>query len=170
MPLLSLLGVAPAAHAAALLAASSTSKGSSNPLGLLLPILVLGAVFFLFTRNSRRKQAAAGGQLSTDLAPGVEVMTTGGLYARVRHIDDDGVYLEVAPGVVSRYDRRAISRILVPESGEAAEELEPGDPRLELPRPGPQIGEPPAGDRDRVDLEKRDDERRDGEDRPKPGA
>ncbi len=48
------------------------------------------------------------------LVPGVEIMTTAGLFATVHEVTDDEVYLEVAPGVVQRYVKGAIAKVITP--------------------------------------------------------
>jgi preprotein translocase subunit YajC len=39
-------------------------------------------------------------------------MTTAGLFATVVAVEDDAVVLEIAPGVTSRWNKAAISRVL----------------------------------------------------------
>ena len=56
--------------------------------------------------------------------PGVEVMTTAGLFATVHAVTDDEVQLEVAPGVVQRYAKGAVLRIVTPPEDDDAQELE----------------------------------------------
>ena len=77
----------------------------------LLPLLVLLLLFaFTFTQNKKRQRTAA--MLSAALAPGVTVMTSGGIYGTVRSIDGDVVMLEVSPGMILRVARGAIGRII----------------------------------------------------------
>lgn len=77
----------------------------------LLPVLVLLLLFaFTFTQNKKRQRTAA--MLSAALAPGVTVMTAGGIYGTVRSIDGDVVMLEVSPGISLRIAKAAIGRII----------------------------------------------------------
>jgi preprotein translocase subunit YajC len=88
---------------------------------LLVGFLVL--LYFVMTLpNSRRARQQQ--ELMTRLQPGVEVMTTAGLFGTVREVTDDEVRIEVAPGVVQRYAKGAIMRVVSPE--ETPAELEPG--------------------------------------------
>ncbi len=50
--------------------------------------------------------------MQSDLGPGDEVVTIGGLYGTVTGIEDDTVLIEVAPGVQTRYARPAIARVV----------------------------------------------------------
>lgn len=78
---------------------------------LLLPLLIVVALYFLFLRPQRTRQRAAQ-QLASSIEPGQRVVTTAGMYATVVEIDDAGVLLEIAPGVEVRYVRQAISRVV----------------------------------------------------------
>lgn len=80
------------------------NQGNSLSLLLLaLPLLLL--VFMMF---SQRKRARAVEALQSSLAVGDEVMTTSGLHGTVSFIEDEVVGLQVAEGVVLRFDRRAV--------------------------------------------------------------
>lgn len=106
------------------LAASSSggSNGSSAFLGLLLPLALMGGIFyFLLIRpqqRTRRKQA----DLLQSLEVGDEVQTIGGMFGSIRAIEDDSVIVEVAPEVEIRFLRAAIARKLVFDDEEPYEE------------------------------------------------
>lgn len=94
------------------------SQGS--PLGslVLLVPLVLAFYFVGIRPNRRRMQEMRAVQSS--LAPGAQVVTTAGLYATVRGIDDaDGTLtLEIAPGVEARFARGAVLKVVEETSPE----------------------------------------------------
>jgi preprotein translocase subunit YajC len=93
------------------------SSGGGGALGILLPLaLMFGIFYFLIIRPGRNRQRQAI-QVQSSLTPGVEVMTTAGLFARVSSVEDDVVVLEVAPGVQSRYSKQAILRVITPDAG-----------------------------------------------------
>ena len=90
----------------------------------LFPLLVLLALFaFTFSQNRKRQRNSAA--LVSALAPGVTVMTSGGIYGTVRSIADDIVVLEISPGVEMTMDKRAISTQAVSDEFEYAEDAEP---------------------------------------------
>ena len=93
---------------------------------LLLLVLIVFTVW-VFTRGRRQQREA---QLTQSrLQAGVEVMTTSGLYGRVVEVTDGSVVrLETSPGVVSRWDRRAVARIVSTPGTEPALEDEPAEP------------------------------------------
>jgi preprotein translocase subunit YajC len=79
-----------------------------------LPFIFIIAIgYLLLVRPARARQRKAMENRS-QLAPGVEVITTAGLIATVVSVDDDAVTLEVAPGVHSRYIKGAIARVNAP--------------------------------------------------------
>jgi preprotein translocase subunit YajC len=80
-----------------------------------LILLVLLGGFLLLTVNRTRRQQREAANLQAQVSEGARVMTTAGLYATVVGMDDSTVTLETAPGQQSRWDRRAIARILADE-------------------------------------------------------
>jgi preprotein translocase subunit YajC len=77
----------------------------------ILPLLVLLALFaFSFSQNKKRQRTAAA--LSAAMAPGVSVMTAGGIFGTVRSIDGDVVSLEISPGTTIRVAKGSIGRII----------------------------------------------------------
>lgn len=82
--------------------------------------LIVGVFYFLWYRPQQTQQRRMR-ELMEDLKPGDRVMTAGGILGIVRDIEGDIAEIEVAPGVVMRFRKRAIvERIMEP-----ADELEP---------------------------------------------
>lgn len=77
----------------------------------LLPALLVVAFYLLIIRPSRVK-ARSTSQMQDQLAPGLEVMTTSGVFATVASVEDSAVMLEVSPGVTMRFAKAAIARIV----------------------------------------------------------
>ena len=87
-----------------------------------IPLLViLGVFLWLFVIRPQRRRNVEQQRLLDSIAPGVEVLTAGGLYATVQQVDDDDVRLEIAPGVQVRAARRAIAAVLTEEDAERGE-------------------------------------------------
>lgn len=86
--------------------------------GMLPLLLILLLLLMLFRRNQtmRRQQA----ETQQALVPGVEVMTTSGLFARVSSVEDDAVVLEVSPSTLLRFHRQAIARVVSSPTGDPA--------------------------------------------------
>jgi preprotein translocase subunit YajC len=96
-----------------------TSGGLGSLLILALPLLLI-----VFMVRTQRRQQRAVAQLQSTLQVGDDVSTTSGLLGRIVELDDTVATLEVAPGVLLRFDRRAIGakRALAPETPTGAGE------------------------------------------------
>jgi preprotein translocase subunit YajC len=95
-----------------LTALTQLAAQKSNPLVTLLPVILIGVVFyFLLFRPQRRRQQAQA-QMQRQIQPGQRVMTTAGMIAEVIAIEDDAVVLEIAPGVEVRFVKQAIGQVL----------------------------------------------------------
>ena len=80
---------------------------ASNDLSSLLFFAIpLGFIAYIFLGQRRRMRALQ--ELHSSIVVGDEVRTTSGLFGRVSATTDAEVHLEVAPGVVVRFDRRAV--------------------------------------------------------------
>jgi preprotein translocase subunit YajC len=77
----------------------------------LLPFALLLLAFWLLIIRPSRARARQQQQLQSELAPGLEVMTTSGLLATVSAVEDDVVVLEVSPGVTMRWKKAAVAGI-----------------------------------------------------------
>lgn len=79
-----------------------------------LLIFALPVLLLLFMFSSQRKRQRAFGDLQSRLAPGQDVLTTSGLYARIVELDEKVAVLQTAPGQTVRWDRRAIASVVAP--------------------------------------------------------
>ncbi len=84
-------------------------------LGTLLPILLIGVVFYLLIMRPARTRQRKQQEMMSALAPGTRVMTTAGVYGTVVSIDEEDAELEIAPGVVIRVVKAAIGKVIQPE-------------------------------------------------------
>ncbi len=116
-----------------------------DPGSLLLIAITFGLLFMIFSRG--RKQQREVQELQARLAPGAEVMTTSGMYGTLVELTDDGVaVLETAPGQHTRWDRRAIAKIVTADTG--VESPEPGATAVEPLAPGRPADSTAPSDRD----------------------
>jgi preprotein translocase subunit YajC len=100
-------------QALSILAATTTTvagskKSSGSSAFLLFIIIAFAAVYLLFIRPRQqrlRQQQAAARQLEV----GDEVVSAGGIHGRVVSLHDDLADVEVAPGVVMTFLKRAVS-------------------------------------------------------------
>jgi preprotein translocase subunit YajC len=83
-------------------------------------LVLVGGYFLLILPRRRMRQDQL--KMRTDLGPGDEVITVGGIIGTIRAVEDDEVQLEIAPDVVVRVVRRGVAgRLAAPEPDEPAE-------------------------------------------------
>jgi preprotein translocase subunit YajC len=100
---------------------------------VVLLVLLIGAFYLLVlapARNRKRRTL----DIQENLKPGVEVLTTSGMFGRVTRVTEDEMHLEVAPGVEVRFVLGALRKILLPKGEDAkgpgdAQDGEPGAPK-----------------------------------------
>lgn len=88
----------------------------------ILLFVMLGLfVFMMFRRNKKTQQQQA--ELQSKFGPGVEVMTSFGLFGRIVDIDDadNKVTLELSPGNLATVHRQAVTKVVEPAAEAAAE-------------------------------------------------
>ena len=101
---------------------------------LLILLMAMGYLLLVAPARNRRQRAA---DIREHLKPGVEVLTTSGLYARVDRVTEDSMFLELAPGVVVRYAHSALRKILL------AKDDPPSPDKIDNPGPPQDDGPPP---------------------------
>jgi preprotein translocase subunit YajC len=94
-----------------ILAQSSSNTQGGSLLGLLLPLVMIGGLYFILIRPQRTRQKAQQSMLA-QLEVGDEVMLSGGMFGTVTEIDDvEGwVRVEIAPGTEVRVVRGGIAQ------------------------------------------------------------
>jgi preprotein translocase subunit YajC len=86
-------------------------------------ILAALALVWVFLVRPRQRQMRAQQQQIGALEVGDEIVTAGGLYGKVRRIDDDEVRLEIAPDLEVRIAKRAIAGVLTEKQPQLAPPL-----------------------------------------------
>ena len=116
-------------------------------MNLLFPLLLLGLLMYMMVLRPQRRVKAQRAQLMNALSPGDEIVTIGGAHGRVAALDDLTVDVELAEGVVVRFDRRAVAMIThdVPADEEAdATDPEPDDDETAAPEADAQTVHDPS--------------------------
>lgn len=78
--------------------------------GLMLAAFV--AIFYFFILRPQSKRAKEHRDLVTNLSKGDEVITSGGMVAKINRITDDFFMLTIAPGVEVVVQKQAIAGVL----------------------------------------------------------
>jgi preprotein translocase subunit YajC len=93
-------------------------------MNILLFVLLGVFIFMMFRRNKKAQQQQA--KLQSQFAPGVDVMTSFGLFGRIVSMDEaeNKVVLELSPGNLATVHRQAVTKVVeTPAAEEAAVEV-----------------------------------------------
>lgn len=101
------MSLIPSAFADGVTAAASGSTGSS--LMSFLPMVVIFVLFWLLLIRPQQKKMKVHNQMLAALEKGTKVVTSGGLVGTIVKLEDNFIDLEVANGVVMKFQRSAIS-------------------------------------------------------------
>ena len=91
---------------------AQAQEQSSNPLLTLFPFILIGLALYFVMIRPQRKRMQQQQQLLAQLEVGDEILTIGGIFGTIRHIDEEAgeVTVEIAPGTTIRILRTAVSR------------------------------------------------------------
>lgn len=92
---------------------------------LLFLLAILALPTILMSRRQRAKMAEIQ-KLQDALQPGDTVVTTAGLHAIVVSVSEELVDLEIAPGLVTSWEKMAVVRVVQPAGGIAMDNQGPG--------------------------------------------
>ncbi|MBO2463731.1 preprotein translocase subunit YajC [Actinomadura violacea] len=148
-----------------ILAASSGGSGGFN----LLLLLAVPVVFYFLLIRPQSKRRKDQMQMQNAMEPGARVLTTSGIRATVVSVDDDGLLLEIAPGVEVHFVKQAVMQVLKDDEPEELDdeadddELEADEDaeRVDLSKDEPaevDLSKDAAGDAADLDDEDEDDE------------
>ena len=96
-----------------------------NPLIALLPLVLIGGVFYFLLIRPQQRRAKAQQALVRSVEVGDEIVTTAGVFGTIEEIDDvnDVITLEIAPATSIRMVRAGIARV-VSESDATIDDLD----------------------------------------------
>jgi preprotein translocase subunit YajC len=100
--------------ASTIVVAQTESSGSA--LGFLLPIAILGGLFYLLLVLPQRRRAKKAKELRDSIEVGDEVRTIGGIYGTIRSEDDETFTIDIGGGSTMRIAKRAISERIEDDS------------------------------------------------------
>ncbi|GAA3406814.1 hypothetical protein GCM10018951_39160 [Pseudarthrobacter polychromogenes] len=108
---------------------TTTQPGGGIDIMSILLFVMLGIFIFMMFRRNKKTQQQQQATLQSQFAPGVEVMTSFGLFGRIVDIDDEEnkVTLELSPGNLATVHRQAVTKIIEPAAGVPAATEVPDD-------------------------------------------
>lgn len=92
-----------------LIIAQSDTGSSGNILSLVLPLVLLGGIFWVLFILPQRRRMKAVDAMRSSLEVGDEVRTVGGIIGTIQRMDDDEVTLDVGGGTTLRFASRAVA-------------------------------------------------------------
>jgi preprotein translocase subunit YajC len=94
--------------------AQPPAGGGIDIMTILLFVMLGVFIFMMFRRNKKTQQQQA--TLQSQFAPGVEVMTSFGLFGRIVSMDEaeNKVVIELSPGNLATVHRQAVTKIVEP--------------------------------------------------------
>ena len=99
--------------------AQGGAAGAPPTLISFMPLALVFVVFYLLLIRPQQQKAKEHKALLANLKKNDEIITSGGLYARVLVLADDIVTVEIAPNVKVRISRPQIATIITaPKAGE----------------------------------------------------
>ena len=88
----------------------------------LLPLLITFGLMWVLLIRPQKRRVELQQAVVASLRPGDEVITTGGIYGTILSVDDDTLFVEIAPGVAVRMVRQAVSQRIGPDDDDAADD------------------------------------------------
>lgn len=94
-------------------APASAAGATQDPgiVGLIFPLAILAAFFFLFVLPQQRRGKEHRKMLEA-LIKGAEVVTNGGLVGRIAEVEDSFIKLEIADNIYVQVQKTAVSSLL----------------------------------------------------------
>ncbi len=91
------------------------------------PFIVLAAIFYFLMYRPQKKQEADRKAFMSSLRVGDDVITVGGIHGIVKLIRESYVLLEIAEGVIVKFEKNAVSKRVGAEVAEAPAEADDDD-------------------------------------------
>lgn len=103
----------------------------------ILLLVALLAVMVIFMIRNSRKRAKDAEEMKTKLVPGVDLMTSSGIFGTVLSIDEENnkLVIESTPGTQLTIHRQAIARLIDPNEGVVAEESDAEEAAIDAADP-----------------------------------
>jgi preprotein translocase subunit YajC len=92
--------------------AQAAPSPTGGMLGTVLPLLLIFAVFYFLLIRPQTKRAKEHREMVGKLAPGDEIVTTGGLLGRITEVGESFVTLQVASGVAIQVQKFQVAQLM----------------------------------------------------------
>ena len=92
--------------------AQAAPSPTGGMLGTILPLLLIFVVFYFLLIRPQTKRAKEHREMIGKLAPGDEVVTTGGVLGRITEVGDHFVTLQVAGAVAIQVQKFQVAQLM----------------------------------------------------------
>lgn len=86
----------------------SSGGEQANPIGSMLPLVLIIAIFYFFMIRPQMKKQKEVRQFRDSIKKGDKVLTVGGIYGKVNEVKDTSVILEIADNVRIKVDKTGL--------------------------------------------------------------
>jgi len=87
---------------------ASAGSGTSSGLGAFLPLILIFVVFYFFMIRPQNKKQKEIQKSRAALKTGDRVLTSGGIYGKIREVKDDSFIIEISDNVRIRVEKSAV--------------------------------------------------------------
>lgn len=94
---------------------AQTDNQTGGGLGSLVVFLPLILLFWFFMIRPQRQRMRQHQTMMSEIAVGDEIETVAGVFGTIQRMDDDILWVEIAPGTTIRMSRAAVRRRIVEE-------------------------------------------------------
>ena len=88
------------------------ASGSAGTLELILPLLLMFAIFYFLLIRPQQKKAKEHKGMVGSLSKGDEIITNGGLLAKITEVDDNFLTCQISDNVEVKIQRFAVTSVL----------------------------------------------------------
>lgn len=88
------------------------AEGQGDPIGLILPLLLMFGIFYFLLIRPQQKKAKEHKNMVEALNKGDEIITNGGLVAKITDSDENFLTCKIADNVEVKVQRHAVMSVL----------------------------------------------------------
>jgi preprotein translocase subunit YajC len=89
-------------------AAAGAANGQGSMMSMLLPMLLIFVVFYFFMIRPQNKKQKEIQKARAALKTGDKVVTSGGIYGKIKDVKDDSFIIEISENVRIRVEKSAV--------------------------------------------------------------
>lgn len=93
------------------MAGNAAAQGGQQGYEGIIMLVAMFAIFYFLLIRPQQKRAKQHKELVTNLKPGDQVVTAGGIYGKIASVDETTVQIEVATGVKMKMSRTSITEV-----------------------------------------------------------